>query len=151
MRPFNIIPFARIGFSFRGSTTDISQVVEADQPPYYYDGERIIFLQDVFRETDTYIEAGLLATPIIYDGDQAMVLINGKGAGSTDNGVVCNDTLSVINVEHGKTYRLRLIGGTALSFNSLAIEGHENLEVIEADAYVSSSVIARPPFSNLVI
>ncbi|KAH8654950.1 Cupredoxin [Tricladium varicosporioides] len=108
-------------------------IIEDDHPPYHYDDERIIFLHDVFRQTEETIEAGLLETPLVYDGDQAMVLINGKGAGESD-GKVCNDTLSVINVEPGKTYRLRLIGGTALSFNSLAIEGHENLEVIEADA-----------------
>lgn len=71
-----------------------------------------------------------------YEKAQTMVLINGKGAGLTDDGTVCNETISVINVECGKTYRLRLIGGTALSFNSLAIEDHEDLQVIEADAYV---------------
>lgn len=63
-----------------------------------------------------------------------MILLNGKGGGLTDDGKVCNESLSVINVEPGKTYRFRLIGGTALSFNSIGIEDHPNLEVIEADA-----------------
>lgn len=86
----------------------------------------------------------LLATPMRYEKAQTMVLINGMGAGLTGDGTVCNETVSVINVERGKTYRLRLIGGTALSFDSLAIEGHEDLEVIEADAYVF------PPSSRLL-
>lgn len=70
-----------------------------------------------------------------YERAQEMILINGKGAGLTSPGPSCNDSLTVINVDPGKTYRMRLIGGTALSFNTLAIEGHENLEVIEADGY----------------
>ena len=138
--PLIVTAFSGIGSSFRRSTTDISQIEEADCPPYEYDDDRIIFLQDVFEETEATIEAGLLDTPLVYQGDQTMVLINGKGGGLTNNGAVCNETLSVINVECGKTYRLRLIGGTALSFDSIAIEGHENLEVIEADGYFSSSL-----------
>ena len=55
----------------------------------------------------------------------------GKGGGSA-NGTACNASLSSIDVEPGKTYRLRFIGSTALSFVSLAIEGHD-LQVIEAD------------------
>jgi len=46
---------------------------------------------------------------------------------------VCNASHSVIDVEPGKTYRLRFIGATALTFASIAIEGHESLQVIEAD------------------
>ena len=64
-----------------------------------------------------------------------MILINGKGAGSRE-GVACNDTLNVINVQPGKTYRLRFIGGTAISFVTLAFEGHDDLKIIEADGYV---------------
>ena len=73
-----------------------------------------------------------------YEKNQAMVLINGRGAGLDGYGVACNDTLSVLNVEPGKTYRLRIIAGTGISTTTFAIEGHNNLEVIEADGYVSS-------------
>lgn len=72
-----------------------------------------------------------------YERGQEMVLINGKGGGTTDPGASCNDSLTVINVEPGQTYRMRLIAGTGLSFDILGIEGHDNLEVIEADGYVS--------------
>jgi len=90
-------------------------------------------VQDVFPDNDSYIEAALLAVPMAYERAQEMVLINGKGGGITDPGTPCNDSLSIINVEPGKTYRMRLIGGSGLSFNVLGIEGHEDLEVIEAD------------------
>ena len=71
-----------------------------------------------------------------YEKNQAMILINGKGGGLDGYGVPCNDTLSVINVERGKTYRLRIIAGTGISITTFAIENHRNLDVIEADAYV---------------
>ncbi|KAG9231363.1 Cupredoxin [Amylocarpus encephaloides] len=61
-----------------------------------------------------------------------MILVNGKGGG-TANGTACNATLSTINVKPGKTYRLRFIGSTALTFAILVFEGHETLQVIEAD------------------
>lgn len=96
----------------------------------------MILLQDVFPDSDEFIEKALLAVPMEYERAQEMVLINGRGGGLTDPGQPCNDSLSVINVEAGKTYRVRLIGGTGLSFNVIGIEGHENLEVIEVDGYV---------------
>lgn len=42
-------------------------------------------------------------------------------------------TLPVIDVEPGKTYRFRVIGGTGLSFLTMAFEDHANLTVIQAD------------------
>lgn len=113
--------------------TNILQIEEEGPPPYQYDGERILFIQDVFPDTDAFIEEALLAVPMEYERAQEMVLINGKGGGTTDPGAKCNDSLSVINVDPGKTYRVRLIGGTGLSFDVIGIEGHENLQVIEAD------------------
>jgi Multicopper oxidase len=123
--------------------------VDADEPPYKYDGEKILLFQDVFPENDTYFVDGLLSVPMRFNSFQTMVLINGKGAGIastgiTTPGVPCNETLSVINVLPGKCYRLRLIGGTALSFNIFAIEDHDDLQVIEADGYASLPGIALP-------
>lgn len=93
-----------------------------------------MYLQDVFQETDTVIEQGLAARyNWSWSGESAMILVNGKGGGSS-NGTACNAELSTIDVEPGKTYRLRFIGATALTFASLAIEGHE-LTVIQADRY----------------
>jgi L-ascorbate oxidase len=112
-------------------------IVEEDKVPcpYQYDEDKIVFLQDVFTKDDSTIEAGLVASPLSWSGETAMILVNGKGGGSA-NGTACNASLSSINVEPGKTYRLRFIGATALTFTSLAFEGHD-LEIIEADGCVS--------------
>ncbi|KFY31423.1 hypothetical protein V493_01130 [Pseudogymnoascus sp. VKM F-4281 (FW-2241)] len=110
-------------------------IIEDKKAPYHYDDDLIILLQDVFPDTDAEIEEALLAVPMAYERAQEMVLINGKGGGivSSAPDKICNDELSVIDVEPGKTYRLRLIGGTGLSFNLMAIEGHDEYEVIETE------------------
>ncbi|GAB1316147.1 Laccase-like multicopper oxidase 1 [Madurella fahalii] len=41
--------------------------------------------------------------------------------------------LPVIDVEPGKTYRFRFIGGTGLSFLTMAFEDHDDLTVIQVD------------------
>jgi L-ascorbate oxidase len=108
-------------------------IVDSQEPsPYHYDDEKIIFIQDTFSKDVSTIEEGLVNNPLIWSGEAAAILVNGKGGG-TANGTICNASLSVIDVEPGKTYRLRFVGATALTFASLAIEGHEGLEVIEAD------------------
>jgi hypothetical protein len=82
------------------------------------------------------IEKGLFATPLLWSGETSNILINGKGAGVA-SGIPCNASLAVIDVEPGKTYRLRFICGTALTFSLFGIEGHDVLTVTEADAYSS--------------
>lgn len=104
--------------------------------PYKYDEERTIFIQDAFVKSELLIEQGLIANPLNWSGEAAAILVNGKGGGSA-NGTACNASLSLIEVEPGKTYRLRFIGATALTFASLAIEGHAGLSVIEADGYAA--------------
>jgi L-ascorbate oxidase len=115
-------------------------VDDEDSPPYEYHHEKIIFLSDVFPNTDQAIETGLKSNPFVWSGETAMVLVNGKGGG-VSNGTSCKAPLSVIDVEPGKTYRLRFIGGTAISFTSIIIEGHDDLTIIEADGYVPSPVL----------
>ena len=107
-------------------------VQDVEPIPYYYDEERIITLSDVFNETDTEIESGLVANPFKWSGETQNVLVNGQGqlAGMANSS---NCGLATINVEPNKTYRLRFIGSTALSFVSLAIQGHDKLTIIEAD------------------
>lgn len=110
-------------------------IIDDIDPPYYYDEEKIIFLQDIFTKNDSTIEQGLVANPLSWSGETSMILVNGQGGG-TANETACNASLSTIDVEPNKVYRLRFIGSTALSFVSLAIEGHECLTVIEADGQV---------------
>lgn len=126
---------------FQAVTASGPLIIEEDtKPPYEYDDERMVYLSDVFNETDSQIHDGLLANPFVWSGETNAVLINGKGVSNT---VTNNDTsscpLPIISVEPGKTYRFRFTGATALSFVSLAFEGH-NLSVIEADGAYSKPV-----------
>ncbi|KFX92497.1 hypothetical protein V490_05364 [Pseudogymnoascus sp. VKM F-3557] len=108
-------------------------VEDAYDPPFEYDGEKILFTQDVMPDTNDVIEAGQLSIPVTYFKHISSVLINGKGGGPRGGDTFCNDTLSVINVEPGKTYRLRVIGGNGVSFDTIGIEGHDVLTIIEVD------------------
>ena len=107
-------------------------IEEPGKPPYDYDEERIIALSDIFEKSDHDIEDGLIGNPFQWSGEPSNVLVNGQGQlkGSTAS-TGCE--LASISVEPEKTYRLRFIGGTALSFVSLAFEDHEEMTLIEAD------------------
>jgi hypothetical protein len=86
------------------TSADCSKIVETGPPPYEYDEERWIFVQDVFPDNDTVIEHALLAAPMAYEKAQTTILINGNGGGVTgapvdpqdfSKGLVfCNDTVS---------------------------------------------------------
>ncbi|TAQ86499.1 hypothetical protein B7494_g5173 [Chlorociboria aeruginascens] len=121
---------SHVGFQAVSATGPL--IIDDLVKPYQYDDEKIVFLQDVFTSDDTTIENGLVANPLQWSGETSMILVNGRGGGSA-NGTACNASLSVIDVEPNKTYRLRFIGATALTLSSLAFEGHSDLEVIEAD------------------
>jgi L-ascorbate oxidase len=118
--------------SASGPLIVVDRLKKGEKLPYHYDDEKIIFVQDTFIENFTTIEKGLIAIPFSWSGEAAAILVNGKGGGSS-NGTACNASLSTIDVEPGKTYRLRFIGATALTFASIAIEDHDSLEIIEAD------------------
>lgn len=98
------------------------------------DFERTIFLGDVFNSTDSKIEKGLAANPFVWSGETNALLFNGVGmTGNTasTSGPGCG--IATIDVEPDKIYRLRFIGGTALSYSTIAIESHPSLAIIEAD------------------
>ncbi|CAG8262656.1 unnamed protein product [Penicillium olsonii] len=119
---------------FQAVTAVGSLVVEPAQPsPYEYDEERIILLSDYFAKTDKEVEEGLLSSNFTWSGETGAVLVNGQGRLATNATGACS--LAAIEVEPGKTYRLRFIGATALSFVSLAIENHDAFEIIEADGH----------------
>jgi L-ascorbate oxidase len=107
-------------------------VDDAGPVPYKYDDEVVIFLQDVFNRTDANITTGLLGVPFAWSGEPSNVMVNGKGQmyGMLKS-PICE--LASIHLQHDRTYRVRFIGGTALSFVTLGIEGHDNLTIIEAD------------------
>lgn len=107
-------------------------IEDAEKPPYEYDEERIIALADIFEKTDADVEEGLVANPFRWSGETVNILVNGQGQlpGSVASS---GCELATISVEPEKTYRFRLIGGTALSFVSLSFEDHDELTMIEAD------------------
>lgn len=109
-------------------------IVDEVKPPYRYDGERIVYLQELFNKTDDTIQTGLQSNPFVFSGETNGFLINGEtisNYGALDNS---SERLAVIMVDPGKTYRFRWIGATALSYAALGIENHTDLNVIEADA-----------------
>ena len=110
-------------------------IEDAGAPPYKYDEERIVFIQDFYNKTDTVIEQGLIAAPLNWSGEVDAVLINGVGVAKNQTAGRGGCQLPVIDVEPGKTYRFRFIGSTAISTVSLGIEGHSKLDVISADGH----------------
>jgi L-ascorbate oxidase len=119
---------------FQAATCGGPLIIEDNEaPPYAYDEERIVYLSDHFTETDEVIEAGLTATPLKWTGETKAVLVNGVGVAinATAGSGSCN--LPIINVDPGKTYRFRFIGGTAISMVQMGFQGHSNLTIIEAD------------------
>lgn len=107
-------------------------IEDAGEIPYAYDDERIVAISDIFEKTDAEIETGLMADQFVWSGETANVLVNGKGH-IPNNTVTPDCELATIKVEPEKTYRIRFIGGTALSFVTLAFEEHDILTIIEAD------------------
>ncbi|TQN67917.1 Multicopper oxidase aurL2 [Colletotrichum shisoi] len=121
---------------FQAMTASGPLIIEdVAEPPYAYDEERIVFLTDYFNKTDSRIEKDLVATPFTWTGETSAVLINGVGVavGETAGNGTCE--LPVIDVEPGKTYRMRFIGATALSMVQMSIVGHDNFTIIEADGH----------------
>lgn len=110
-------------------------IEDAAKPPYDYDEELIVIIQDYFNKTDTILEQGLLATPLNWTGETNAVLLNGVGIATGQKAGVGSCQLPVWNVKPGKTYRMRFIGATAISLVSLGIEGHGDLKIISADGH----------------
>ncbi|RMZ67932.1 L-ascorbate oxidase [Pyrenophora seminiperda CCB06] len=102
-------------------------------PPFQYDEERIVFVQDYYNKSDETIEKGLTGIPFVWSGETNAVLLNGVGVAIGRQAGQGDCKLPVIDVEPGKTYRFRFIGATAISIVKLGIEGHSKLDVIEAD------------------
>ena len=101
--------------------------------PYQYDEEKVIILSDCFNTTDDFIIQGLTSNPFRWSGEVQNVLVNGQGRpiGSAAPDSTC--ALEAIDVEPGKTYRLRFIGATGLTLAKVGFEGHSSLTLIEAD------------------
>lgn len=102
--------------------------------PYEYDDDIPFVFSDYYQREDDDIEAGLRANPFKWAGEPLALILNDKsGNASFSNATDESCTPYVITVEPGKTYRLRFVSTTALSFVMLGIEGHADLTIIEAD------------------
>ena len=109
---------------------------------------RLLILSDWYHTDGRSLAAGLAQRNFRWMGDPQSILHNGKGNYSCA-GVCSNNkgpsllqykctpqtiaqALEQILVETGKTYLLRVISVTTLSFLDFAIEGH-NMTIVEAD------------------
>lgn len=125
---------------FLAMTTAGPLIVEdAEKPPYKYSEEKIVFLQDYYNKTDSVIEHGLTATPFMWSGETNAVLVNGAGVAIGEMAGKNGCEMPVIDVEPGKTYRLRFVGALAISMVSFGIEGHEEMEVIAVDGHYTKA------------
>jgi L-ascorbate oxidase len=115
---------------FQAVSAQGSLIVEAPEEPYHYDEERIVLLSDFFNKTDTNITTGLLSDPFVWSGESAGILVGGLGSNYYGPS---HGPMNYLHVKPGKTYRFRFIGSTALSYTTLAFQGHDELTVIEAD------------------
>lgn len=103
-----------------------------DRPLFDYDDERTVMLSDFFSGSDKQIVEGLRSSNFTWSGETEGILVNGKTRQNTNDTNLCE--LASISVEPGKSYLLRFIGATALSFVSLAIESHD-MHIVEADGH----------------
>ncbi|CAJ2512777.1 Uu.00g008960.m01.CDS01 [Anthostomella pinea] len=118
---------------FQANTAYGLLIVNGAEAHEYYD-ERAIVLADYYPQPDDEIEEGLRANPFKWPGESQAVVFNGQsGTASFDDDSDGSCKPHVIEVEPGKTYRLRFVGGTAISFVTLGIEDHKKLTIIEAD------------------
>ena len=121
-------------------------IIEDPEPPFVYHDEKILLLSDWYHESDVEQLAGLMSPVFKWIGDPQSILINGKGRFncSIDPVSTCNLTnikYEQSTIEQGKTYRLRFIGTTSLSYFKVTLQGH-SMKIIEADGiYVEPYVV----------
>jgi L-ascorbate oxidase len=122
---------------FQSNTAQGVVIVEEAQnktPPYSYDDDLPLFIQDYFPRNDSSIEQGLIANPFQWSGEAEAISINGfSGNSSFSNASEASCAPYALNVVPGRAYRLRFISATALSLVTIGIESHSNLTIIEAD------------------
>ncbi|KAI9708348.1 MAG: hypothetical protein M1820_004052 [Bogoriella megaspora] len=120
---------------FQATTATGPLLVTGDASPYAYDEEFVVLVGDAFAKNGDAITQGLLANPFVWSGEATAVLFNGHDGTVNYNGTPITRQFDpyVFNVQPSKTYRFRLIGAQALSLVTFAIQGHDNLTIIEAD------------------
>lgn len=113
-------------------------VKDAGSSPYSYDDELIIDIGDFYPDDDNDIESMLTASPQQWPGDPVALLINGQSGTAPTVQITTPDKScqpAIINVKAGSTYRVRTIGGTAISLVTFAISEHTSLDIIATDSF----------------
>ncbi|KAI7864848.1 Cupredoxin [Spinellus fusiger] len=100
--------------------------------PFTYDDERIIALSEWWHKDRYTLERYMLGTDFIHLPDAESVLINGRTLYNPGKPSAQCGGYSVVPVESGKTYRLRIIGSSAFRTFGFGIAQH-SLTIIEVD------------------
>ncbi|KAI2606758.1 putative multicopper oxidase [Hypoxylon sp. NC1633] len=128
---------SHMGFQ-AGTAHGLLVVEDADEPPYQYDEDIPIVFADWYMKTDEEIEKGLMSIPFKWSGEPNALVFNDRtGNKSFEDAPDDSCKPFVLDVEPAKTYRLRFVGGTSMSFVQGAIEDHSNLTIIAADGLYS--------------
>jgi len=96
-----------------------------------YDGELELFLKDWWHVDSTQQASGLLSEPFRWIFNPQSILVNGRGRhlGAEEE---CLLEPSVLDVEAGKTYRVRIVNAANLVALNVGIAGHK-MTIVEAD------------------
>jgi L-ascorbate oxidase len=98
------------------------------------ENERVLILSDWYskRNASNLLE-GILAAPFKWVGDADSIVTNGKAPCQGEE-CVGEPDYTVISVEEGQDYRLRIINSASLGYFTFKIAGHA-LTIIEIDSY----------------
>ena len=118
-----------------------------------YDEEATVFFQDWYHLNGNMRCTGLDTSPFIWIGNAQTFLINGGGVfspclGDSTDGLSCADDCSLdnyiknIEVELGKTYRLRIIAGTELVGVNFSIQGN-TMTVVEVEGTIVKPYVVQ--------
>ncbi|XDG05356.1 hypothetical protein ABKA04_004971 [Annulohypoxylon sp. FPYF3050] len=113
-------------------------VEDKDDPPYDYDEDIAVVFADWYMKSDEEVETGLTSIPFKWSGEPNALIFNDRtGNKSFDDAPDDSCKPYIIDVEPETTYRVRFVGGTAISFVHFGIEEHTNLTIIAADGLYS--------------
>lgn len=113
-------------------------VEDKDDPPYEYDEDIAVVFADWYMKSDEEVETGLTSIPFKWSGEPNALIFNDRtGNKSFEDAPDDSCKPYIIDVEPETTYRVRFVGGTAISFVHFGIEEHTNLTIIAADGLYS--------------
>ncbi|KAL9114957.1 MAG: hypothetical protein Q9227_001200 [Pyrenula ochraceoflavens] len=121
---------SHVGFQAVSAAGPLIIEEQSSQPiPYSYDDEKTLFLTELTGEAGTILVNGKSYVPL--DAGQTQTP---RPWTKPDASILTNCGPEIMEVEPGRTYRMRMIGGMALNLVSVAVQDHANLTVIAVDA-----------------